>query len=413
MKKILFLIATFVIGLAMISNVYAQQTQEVTDEQTLNEAITALSTTGGVIDFKNDITTDGLITINTEKPITIKLNTFKLDRKNSSGNTMLNITKGEVTINGPGTVEILHGNAIIANGADVKVTLDGGNYISNANAENSILVQNGASITVKGNANINGYYGITVWDENSQINFEKGEIQAKAFAISGNGSGTSNSVINISGGTLTSEIGAAIYQPQTGTLNITGGNITGPIAILARQGQVNISGGTITANGNAGETIEIGYEGQELPLGTAIIVDNTEETYEAMAKVTITGGDFKSNADSPIVSISNTKSDIQVGAGATFDKTVNPLYLEEGLTQNASGKVVTSSSLKPSSPKEENKTPTVPEAPNPDNTNQAAEGANVVDAKNPDTSDNYVSIITAMFISISGLVVTLKKCTSN
>ncbi len=387
MKKVLFFITLFVMGMAIMPNVYAEEIKEVNDERTLKEAIEALSSTGGVINLKNNITTEGLITINTDKAITINLNNFKLDRKNPDGNTMLNITKGEVTIKGDGTVEITNGNAIIANGADVKVILDGGNYNSSTEGQNSILIQNGASITVKGNANIKGYYGITVFNDNSKIDFENGNIEAVAFAISGNGSDTTNSIINIKGGTIKSELGTAIYQPQTGHLNISGGNITGPIAIVARQGEINITGGTINATGDPLDTVAIGVRDVELPLGTAVVVDNTEASYADNATVKISGGVFKTKSDNPVISFDDDPNDITVEQGATFDKKVNPIYLEEGLIQDENGKVIPTSSLTPIEI----------------NTTQE-------EIENPDTSDiNIYLLLGLLAISVFGLGYAIRR----
>ena len=154
-----------------------------------------------------------------------------------------------------------------------------------------------------------------------------------------------NSTITISGGTLTSTGTAAIYQPQSGTLTITNGNITGKIGIVARQGNVKVTGGKITANGEAGTTDYVGdaknAEGEliQLPLGVAVVVDNTESAYPNTAKVEITGGTFDTT-DTPVASFGKIASDIVV-KGGKFNKKVDTMYVAEGLTQTASGTVTT------------------------------------------------------------------------
>ena len=66
------------------------------------------------------------------------------------------------------------------------------------------------------------------------------------------GNGTKhNTVININGGELTGTDGYAIYHPQSGELNITGGRLTGgETGIEIRAGKLNLSGdAVITAKG--------------------------------------------------------------------------------------------------------------------------------------------------------------------
>ncbi|MCD8097978.1 MAG: hypothetical protein LUE31_08090 [Lachnospiraceae bacterium] len=78
----------------------------------------------------------------------------------------------------------------------------------------------------------------------------KAVLSGSVYGITGNGgeSGTYYTDINISGGTITGEWG--IYHPQIGTLTISGGTITGSsTGIEIRSGVLNVSGGTITGNG--------------------------------------------------------------------------------------------------------------------------------------------------------------------
>ena len=68
------------------------------------------------------------------------------------------------------------------------------------------------------------------------------EITAKYYAICGNGS-NDNTQITINRGTITSEEANAIFHPQGGTLNITGGVITGVSGVqFCGYGTLNISG---------------------------------------------------------------------------------------------------------------------------------------------------------------------------
>lgn len=69
-------------------------------------------------------------------------------------------------------------------------------------------------------------------------------VTGNRFAIAGNGSeGNGGTTITIKGGTITSPT-TAIYHPQEGTLNISGGEISGALSCIEfRGGEANISGG--------------------------------------------------------------------------------------------------------------------------------------------------------------------------
>ena len=195
-------------------------------------------------------------------------------------------------------------------------------------------------------------------------------------------------LITISGGNLTSNTSAAIYQPQSGTLTITNGNIKGKIGVVSRGGTTSITGGNITAEGEGYDSVGDAKKaegGVQLPLGTAVIIDNTQAGYENKATAKISGGVFKTSSDNPVVSFDDDSTDITVEQGATFDKKVNPIFLEEGLIQDENGKVVNADSLKPV---------------------DTSNGEN----KNPDTSDiNLYVLLSILGISALGLGYAIKK----
>lgn len=363
MKRLLFFISIFVMGMAIMPNVYAEEKVErVTDEQGLRDAITTkLKTDGGTIIIDDDIPVEAIIEItDVSKPIVIDLNGKKISRED--GNCVFTITRSTVTFkdssNGNGQINKEDGSSIYAMD-DSKVTIESGTY--------------------------NG--GIVVWGDNPTLNIKGGTIISDGFAVSGNGTQTTNSTVTISGGNLTSNESAAIYQPQSGTLTITNGNIKGKIGVVSRGGTTTITGGNITAEGVGTDSVgdaKQGGVGVKLPLGTAVIVDNTEAGYENSATVKISGGVFKTSANSPVISFDDNPADITVEKGATFDKSVNPIYLEEGLAQDENGKVVDASSLN-STEKTDN-------------------------TKNPDTSDiNLLMLISLITLSGVGLGYIIKK----
>ena len=103
------------------------------------------------------------------------------------------------------------------------------------------------------------------------------------------GNGTKhNTVININGGELTGTDGYAIYHPQSGELNITGGRLTGGRSrIEIRAGKLNLSGdAVITAKGIPTTTTPNGSGTTTVGAGIAV----TQHTTKLPLKVNISGG---------------------------------------------------------------------------------------------------------------------------
>ncbi len=200
--------------------------------------------------------------------------------------------------------------------------------------------------------------GVALFGKQPTLDIQGGDITAKSFAVSGNGSpegsknATINSKITISGGNLTSTESAAIYHPQNGDLDISGdATITGKIGIVARQGNVNVTGGKIKATVSSEGDLRVGDakengEYVKLPSGTGIIVDNSEKDgYPNKSKVTVTNG-VVDGEESSILSYGDDTTDFSV-AGGTFlsagEKDDVTIYLpkEGNLEQSESGKVGT------------------------------------------------------------------------
>ena len=145
-------------------------------------------------------------------------------------------------------------------------------------------------------------------------------IETCSAAIMGNGT-KHNTVININGGELTGTDGYAIYHPQSGELNITGGRLTGgENGIEIRAGKLNLSGDavitakgiptTTTPNGSGTTTVgagiavtqhttklplEVNISGGTISGYTALYQSNPEnndEEAQAKVKLNVTGGTF-------------------------------------------------------------------------------------------------------------------------
>lgn len=152
-----------------------------------------------------------------------------------------------------------------------------------------IWVQNGAKFTLDKTATVNADRNTTLDNASAVIAVGQnttldiyGTITAKNnFAVSGNGSkGQSGTTININDGAVIDAVNApAIYHPQSGTLNIKGGTITGvDSAIAIKSGTLNISGGTITATGLDTTPTE-GYSNGVNASGAAIQIESNKGYY--------------------------------------------------------------------------------------------------------------------------------------
>lgn len=115
---------------------------------------------------------------------------------------------------------------------------------------------------------------------------DNASIHTTGFAIWGNGSGVDDTEIVINGGTITSMGTTAIYHPQYGTVEVTGGAITGTTGIEMRAGTLNVTGGTI--KGTAGELSVESNPSGETTVGAGIAI--AQHTTKLPLNVNVTGG---------------------------------------------------------------------------------------------------------------------------
>lgn len=187
---------------------------------------------------------------------------------NSAGCAIRNFRNGETTLSGDAVVEAtketgntstiknwgtlsVQGNAKVTNAAD-----EGGplNMISNSA---KLGQTNGAPVLNMTGGTLEGSTGIWVY----------------------NAKGGEACDINISGGTVTGKNDVAIYMAHEGTLDITGGTISGTSGVQILNGTVNITGGTISATGNTA-----------FPAKEAAQTDGSNEDGAAVSVVSRDGG---------------------------------------------------------------------------------------------------------------------------
>lgn len=230
----------------------------------------------------------------TDSTVVLLQDTTITERLNITNNVTLDL--GGHTINIEGT------NNKIAAQQNANVTIKNGNVISNTNyglqsQDNAILnIAKDLNIKVSGTDGNAEQYGVTMFDK-ATLNFE-GNITVEktgtfACGISGNGSEpeTTNTTVNILGGSIKVEEGVAIFHPQVGKLNIKDGTLEANTTLGIKSGEIDISGGTLKATG-AKNDADAMPENIKLTGDTVYIEQNT--AYYGHVSVNITGGQLTS-----------------------------------------------------------------------------------------------------------------------
>lgn len=166
----------------------------------------------------------------------------------------VNGSSGNITVYGSLTLKDSKGGRIVAENDYLNDVYSNG--IISVIGENASLTMEGGHIyAVRDDAVNNGQYGVTL-NDGADFTMTGGRIEAGWYAIAGNGLNfTQNSVITIEGGELISTSDYAIYLPQSGTTNITGGTVNGAAgAVSIRRGTLNISGDAVLLSNGEGYT---------------------------------------------------------------------------------------------------------------------------------------------------------------
>ena len=172
----------------------------------------------------------------------------------------------------------------VAYGASLTVEDSSDDDSGRIDATQSEILLGAIKMTNKGDNSANGTSTLVV---------NGGTIAGKYYGISGNGTRHGTSV-TVNGGEVsaTDEAeGIGIYQPQNGTLAITGGAISGATAVYVKSGDVAISGGDFWGEG-ADTAYNASGNGAN-PTGQALVIDSCGYPGGAPV-VAITGGVFGS-----------------------------------------------------------------------------------------------------------------------
>lgn len=278
--------------------------------------------------------------------------------------SLANLSTENVTIEGHRSNESTATNYLLMvdafNGSgDTVLNLGSGTTLKDADASSSSMKNDVVGVALYGvNENAANIARTT------SLNVEDGvTIETSGFAIAGHGNwhGTE---IAINGGTITSTGTTAIYHPQYGTVEVTGGTITGLTGIEMRAGTLNVTGGTITGTAKKlsvdknknGETtvgagiaiaqhatalsLDVSIAGGTISGAAGLCESNPQENSpEDIAKVTLSvkSGTFTSSATDGDAIISDDKTAFITGG--TFSSDPKQDYFATGYTskENAEG----------------------------------------------------------------------------
>ena len=243
---------------------------------TLETAFSAAQN-GQEIKLLNDVTLDKLISVT--KTVTLDLNGH------------------DITSNGP--VFSMNTNGIEFT---IRDKTNQGEIKSTENGQcNLIEVYNGELIVEGGNFS-NNWYVIYVC-QSGIATIKGGSLTSTvASVLSTNGSAEGNAnysgdaVMNVEGGTLTSVSDVTIYVPA-GTLNVSGGTITGATAIYSKSGNTMITDGTIKGTGEKKKYQH--YSSGCAATGDAIVVEACDYP-NGEPVVNISGGTFESKSNQAV-----------------------------------------------------------------------------------------------------------------
>ncbi|MBQ3274978.1 hypothetical protein IJH46_00960 [Candidatus Saccharibacteria bacterium] len=199
------------------------------------------------------------------------------------------------------------------------LTINGGVLNGTSDELATIIVDDGASLTLEDGTITGHTWGVSLFDD-TEFTMNGGTVAATnegSIAISGNGTVDpsndnygANAKITINGGTITSgELG--IYAPQKdGETVINGGTINALTGVEIRAGSLEINdGATITVPDNTSFDYEANGNGSTT-IGAAVVV--AQHTTKLPISVNITGGDFEAPvAFNEINPQGNSKEDLE------------------------------------------------------------------------------------------------------
>ena len=165
-----------------------------------------------------------------------------------------------------------------------------------------IRADGNAEVTLKGGSVTSAKWGVTMFDTSKlEVNDGASITATSDAAICTNGNSGQNATVTIKGGAVTSTNEIAVYIPS-GTLNVSGGTITGKTAVYFKSNNLSITGGSLIATGDAAEYSYYGNGANAT--GDALVIDNCGYP-NGISSISVTGGYFESANAQPIASYAN------------------------------------------------------------------------------------------------------------
>lgn len=174
----------------------------------------------------------------------------------------------------------------------------------------------------------------------NELNIEAAIEVTGDFAVSTNGSSTTSGTINIKEGASLTSNNICVYLPGKADVTISGGTITGTTGIYQKSGTLNITGGSITGNGAAAEYVFNGNGANST--GDAVVIDNCGYPGGTPAPA-ISGGTFSSTNAKAVASYASGEGNEPVTgfiSGGTFCSNVNEFAKENYMAIKESDKYV-------------------------------------------------------------------------
>ncbi len=368
-NKIIGMVCTFVAAILLMPNVYAagtkitvEKAEESEKYDTLSDAIQNVKE-GGTITLEEAVDVPTTIDVTGSKSFILNLNGKTL--KGVSGQRILNIKEGTVTITGRGTVDSTEAKGgIYVYGATTK-----GGAAGHLTIDSGVTVK-GVSPIVVSSLNRKDSYGA----ELNVMGTVEGTSTAGVFVhgtIKNTEDPTEFPEITVSG-TVKSDTEAGFAQMGGATTTITG-TVEGATGIVIKSGTLNLNGATVTGKGAFGEAepsgngynstgaaiqIEsnVGYAGNidiSVSGGTytsednSAIVEYTDENTFAIDNIAIEGGTFQAAEGKEALSISSEEEEVFtnfISRGEFLsgsEKSDVSAYLISGVIQDENGNVVT------------------------------------------------------------------------
>ena len=283
--------------------------ENVTYHDSLQSAVDA-APNGATVTLLSDTTE----TVSVSKSLTLDLGKHTLSATTGSAVTVSTVSGGSEI-----AVEITNG-AIVAKGDTDTDVIGVTAFAVEANSKCTVTLTD--SLTVTASENCVYAYGKAIVNTSAMLMSDGLFPAIQTDETSGMRVGTT---VNVVGGSVTHANGTAIYFPsENGTLNISGGVVSGKVAVEVRGGTVNVSGGKLVASGEykASETTAEGriYE-SGVALGIAKMQDREVSASVSNGSISAEKGGKALQVDAEISSFVS---------GGTFSQSIDASYIAEG-----------------------------------------------------------------------------------